>query len=81
MKHIELHVINNETDATQAEETGLTTFGVFEVCENCDEAIGYTPNGFYPCVIVLSVDQNDEDIEFLLCDACVSPILSPNYIN
>jgi hypothetical protein len=81
MNHIELHIINNEADAIQAEETGLTTFGVFEVCENCNEAIGYTPNGFYPCVIVLSTDENDEDVEFLLCDGCVSPILSPNYIN
>jgi hypothetical protein len=80
MHHIELHVINNEADAVQAEELGLTTFGVFEVCENCDEPIAYTPNGFYPCVIVLSTDDSDEDIEFLLCDGCVSPVLSPGFV-
>ena len=81
MEHIELHVVNNEIDASQAEQTGLTTFGVFESCENCEEPIAYTPNGFYPCVIVLATDQQDEDIEFLLCTDCVSPILFPNQIS
>jgi hypothetical protein len=81
MQHIELHTINDEDDAQQAEDLGLITFRAFENCENCDEQIAYTANGFYPCVVVLTTDVNDEDTEFLLCDACVSPILSPGFIS
>lgn len=81
MQHIELHVINNETDAEQAEDLGLISFRTFENCENCEEQIAYTANGFYPCVIVLTIDDYDNDIEFLLCCDCVRPVLSPGYIS
>jgi len=75
MKHIELHVIDDERHAKQAEDTGLTEFAVFEYCSECDEQIAYTANGFYPCVLVLT-EINNEEIEFLLCQECINPILN-----
>jgi len=81
MQHIELHVINDENDAEKAESAGLTEFQATEVCENCQELIAYTQDGFYPCVIVLSVSPQDDDIEFLLCDDCVAPVLMPGFIS
>jgi hypothetical protein len=74
MKHIELHILDTEQDALLAENTGLTTFATFEYCSNCEEQIAFTANGFYPCALVLS-EIADEEIEFLICQTCISPIL------
>jgi len=71
----------NDSDAQNAERLGLITFRPFEFCENCEEPVAYTPNGFYPCVVVLTVDKDDEEVEFILCDSCVRPILNPGIIS
>ena len=81
MQHIELHIVNDEDDATQAEDLGLISFRTTELCENCDEEVAYTDNGFISCAIVLTIDNLDNDIEFLLCCDCVLPVISPGAIS
>jgi len=77
MQQVELHVINNETDAGLAEESGLITFETDEFCENCSEAVAYSGNGrFAPCVLVLG-DIDGEDVEYFICSECAAPILDP----
>lgn len=70
----------SDSDAQLAERTGLTQLRAFEVCENCEEPVAYTPNGFYPCVLVITIDADEDEVDFLLCDGCVSPILNPGNI-
>jgi hypothetical protein len=77
VQHIEVHTISNETEALEAEQLGIIAFRVFETCENCEQEVAYTANGFYPCAIILYVDEDDEDVEYLLCDACITPVTNP----
>jgi hypothetical protein len=77
MQQVELHVINDETDAGLAEESGLIIFETDEFCENCSEAVAYAGNGrFIPCVLVLG-DVDGDDVEYFICSDCAAPILDP----
>lgn len=76
MQQVELHIINNETDAELAEATGLVIFQTEEFCENCTEAVAYTDDYFTPCVLVLG-DVDGEDVEYFICSDCSATVLDP----
>ena len=77
MQQVELHIINDETDAGLAEDTGLIVFETDEFCANCRESVAYTEDGsFIPCVLVLG-DVDGEDVEYFICTECAQPIVDP----
>lgn len=77
MQQVELHIINDETDAALAEATGLILFQTDEFCENCKETVAYTEEGnFEPCVLVLG-DVDGVDVEYFICTECALPVLDP----
>jgi hypothetical protein len=77
MQHVELHVINNETDAGLAEMSGLVIFETDEICEHCGLPVAYAKTGrFVPCVLVLG-DVDGEDVGYFVCDTCAQPVLDP----
>jgi len=76
MQQVELHIINDETDANLAEDTGLVIFRSDEFCENCKEAVAYHEEDFIPCVLVLG-DVDGEDLEYFICSGCALPVIDP----
>jgi len=77
MQHIELHTVNNPTDANTAEDLGLIEFDDHEFCENCAERVGFGTDGrWIPCVLLLT-DVDNEDVVYLLCHDCTQPVLDP----
>lgn len=72
MRHLEMHLVEDEADAAKLEHIGLIRFETDEFCEHCDEPIAYVYKYFEPCVLIL-----DEESGFLLCTYCAAPVLSP----
>jgi hypothetical protein len=72
MRHIEIHVIETETDAHSAVSCGLLTDAqLVAACADCGDDVGAL-NTFEPFCLVL----DDEDIWYL-CTYCAEPVTDP----
>lgn len=72
MKHIEVHVIEQDTDVASALSSGLLLVEDLDgaSCTHCSESVAYVDGVFIAFAIVL--DEMDEPI--LMCMECVAPI-------
>jgi len=72
MVGIQLYVVETAEQAKQAESLDLAEFFADDtVCENCDVAIGFINNRFFPCVICVE----EEDDIWLVCMECAGGVL------
>lgn len=72
MVNIQLYVVETAEQAQQAESLDLIEFDSDDtVCENCDVAVGFINNRFFPCVICVE----DEDDIWLVCAECAGGVL------
>lgn len=70
MRHIEMHLIESNHDAQQAELVGLDLYDD-DTCDNCHEPIGASHvEKFIPFVILL-----DDESEWVVCADCADPVL------
>ena len=71
MRHIELHVIEEEEDLSTAEVAGLDVYST-ETCDNCMDSVGVIEEGasFNPFVVLL-----DDETEWIVCTSCAEPVL------
>jgi hypothetical protein len=71
MRHIELHVIEEEEDLTSAETAGLDVYST-ETCENCMDQVGVIEEGtnFNPFAVLL-----DDESEWIVCTSCADAVL------
>ena len=74
MRHIELHVIETDSDIQLALFAGVLSTDQLAIteCDVCDETIGYSTetDSFEQFVVVL-----EADIEYSICTDCASPII------
>ncbi len=72
MRHIELHVIETESDAASAERSGLPADpNLVTACADCGDDVGALVP-FEPYCVVL-----DGVAEWYLCTYCAEPVTDP----
>jgi hypothetical protein len=72
MRHIEIHVIETESDAASAEHSGLPTdANLVTACADCGDDVGALVP-FEPYCVVL-----DGEAEWYLCTYCAEPVTDP----
>lgn len=72
MRHIEIHVIENETDTLSACNSGLLNDPfVVAACSDCGDDVGAL-EVFEPYCLVL-----DGESEWFLCTYCAEPVTNP----
>lgn len=71
MRHIELHVIEEEDDLSAAEIAGLDVYTT-ETCDNCNDQVGIIEEGssFTPFAVLL-----DDESEWIVCTGCAEAVL------
>lgn len=76
MRHIEIHVIETESDAASASTAGLIPDAFFTTaCSDCGDDVGALEN-FEPYCAVL-----DGEAEWYLCTYCAEPVIEPEYLD
>jgi hypothetical protein len=74
MRHIELHIIETDSDVALALFAGVLSTDQldFTECDVCGEPIGHSTetDSFEQFVVVL-----EDEIEYLICTDCASPII------
>lgn len=71
MRHIELHLIEEEDDLTALEAAGLDVYST-ETCDNCTETVGVVEDdGSFRLFVVLL----DDESEWIVCATCAEPVL------
>ena len=72
MRHIEVHVIETESDAASAERSGLPADpNLVTACADCGDDVGALDR-FEPYCVVL-----DGEAEWYLCTYCAEPVTDP----
>lgn len=73
MRHLELHVLETETDIDLAIQAGLLNGEQLASaeCAECGDFAGHSPDGFAPFAVV--IDETDAD--WTLCLECVAPVV------
>jgi hypothetical protein len=71
MRHIEMHLIEEEEDLSTAEVAGLDVYAT-ETCDHCMDSVGVIEEGtsFNPFVVLL-----DDESEWIVCSSCADPVL------
>jgi hypothetical protein len=74
MRAIELHLIENDSDAGVAVLAGLVTFDEISepACISCSEEVGHINGTFYEYLIGL--DENDQ---WIVCLECAQDAITP----
>lgn len=73
MRHLELHVLETETDIDLAIQAGLLNGEQLASaeCAECGELVGHDSSGFIGFAVV--IDETDTD--WTLCLECVAPVV------
>lgn len=69
MRHIEMHLIETAHDVDAASVAGLDILDD-ERCEQCQESVGVTDDGFVAFVVCL-----DDEAEWIVCAGCADAVL------
>lgn len=72
MRHIELHMLETDSDLDLALQAGLLEPEqlVSTVCSDCDEYVAHVGDEFIPFAVVL----DDKDRVWFVCEDCSAPV-------
>jgi hypothetical protein len=77
--HFALYVIEDVDDAILAGKNEIFDFVIDESeCESCGMAIGPSIDMFFPCVVILDIDDRIGQDRWALCIDCAAPLVYPN---
>lgn len=79
MVHLGVYVIENAHDALLAERHDVFNFEIDACeCENCGIVIGPSLDKFFPCVVIVDIEEILGDDAWAICLDCAAPLVYPN---
>lgn len=79
MVHYALYVIEDSADAIAAAHADVYDFVIDGTeCENCGLVIGPSDDEFFPCVVIVDVENEIVDDRWPICLDCAAPLIYPN---
>jgi hypothetical protein len=79
MIHLAVYVIEDSDDAILAAKNEIYDLVIDgSECENCGMVIGPIEDFFFPCVVIVDIDEVLGEDAWAICLDCAAPLAFPN---
>lgn len=77
--HFALYVIEDAEDGILAAKNEVFDFTIDGTdCESCGMVIGPSGDTFFPCVVILDINDTIGEDRWSICIDCAAPLVYPN---